>query len=263
MGILYVVATPVGNIEDMTLRAIRILKEVGLILCENTSESHKLFKYYDITTATTNYYSNSRIDKIDKIISMLESGQNLALVSDAGTPCISDPGSLLIHSINMYNDKLRASSADNNGEQIRIIPIPGATAITALYSVSGIVGNRFTFLGFIPQKKGRETFIRHIFEYLDSEEIPIIFYESVHRIEKFFEQFIVEENRRQDKQVSENVNDKKKIKSVKYEIIIGRELSKMYEEIIRGSAMELFDYYKENKDKIRGEFTIIVNRVEL
>ena len=91
MGKLYIVATPIGNIEDITLRAIRILKEVDLILCENVSESHRLLKHYDIQTATTNYYSNSRLDKIDKIIKMLEDGKNLALISDAGTPCVSVP----------------------------------------------------------------------------------------------------------------------------------------------------------------------------
>ncbi len=294
MGKLYIVATPIGNIEDITLRAIRILKEVDLILCENVSESHRLLKHYDIQTATTNYYSNSRLDKIDKIIKMLEDGKNLALISDAGTPCVSDPGSLLVQKIYEYNatpSTLRTSGHLPEGRIkmqmlpvgelsdrtegvnfIEIITIPGPSAITALYSISGVTGNSFSFYGFIPQKKGRQTFIKNILSKSKEDDIPIIFYESVHRFEKLLieiekEIAYSEENKNLNniKNVEFKNNKNKKEKPVtinNYELIIGRELTKIYEEIIRGNILEIKEYFQNNKDKIRGEFVIIIRYID-
>ena len=247
MGTLYVVATPIGNLEDITLRAIRILKEVDLILCENVSESHRLLKHYDIKTATTNYYSNSKLDKIDKIIQMLEEGKNLALISDAGTPCVSDPGSLLIERLYKYNTGLSLNPFPQEREttqKIQVVSIPGPTAVTALYSIAGVTGNRFAFYGFAPQKKGRETFItKAIYECIEND-IPIIFYESVHRIEKCLLQLAA--------------MDCEKVK-----ITIGRELTKIYEEVVQGDIDFVIDYFNKNKDKIRGEFVVMLSLKKL
>ena len=232
MGTLYVVATPIGNLEDITLRAIRILKEVDLILCENVSESHRLLKHYEISTATTNYYSNSKLDKIDKIIEMLEEGKNLALISDAGTPCVSDPGSLLIERVVT--------------QKIQVVSVPGATAVTALYSIAGVTGNRFAFYGFAPQKKGRETFFKNILNICIKDEIPVIFYESVHRFEKCLI----------------NINSAVEASGLDrrvYKITIGRELTKMYEEVVQGDIDFVSKYFNENQDKVRGEFVVMIS----
>ena len=251
MGKLYIVATPIGNIEDITLRAIRILKEVDLILCENVSESHRLLKHYEIKTATTNYYANSRLDKIDKIIEMLTDGKNLALISDAGTPCISDPGALLVQKIYEYN---------TNDNSIEVVSIPGTSAVTALYSASGVTGNSFAFYGFIPQKKGRQTFIKNIIKETKEKEIPIIFYESVHRFEKMIEQFassLKEEILLTLKdEALLTLKDETFLK--RYIFTIGREISKMHEQIVKGDILEIKSYFEINKDKVRGEFVVMV-----
>lgn len=277
MGKLYIVATPIGNLEDITLRAIRILKEVDLILCENVSESHRLLKHYEITTKTTNYYSNSRLDKIDKIIKMLEDGKDLALISDAGTPCVSDPGALLIERIHRYNstpsvlsdtfpkgrietqmlptglntvcDTVSEISRAEGVNCIEIITIPGPSAVTALYSVSGTLGNAFSFYGFVPQKKGRQTFIKNILIKTKEGDIPIIFYESVHRFEKLIEQLSEHILNLQ----SENAEEQGE-----YVFTIGRELTKMHEQIIKGNILEIKSYFENNQDKIRGEFVIMI-----
>ena len=249
MGTLYVVATPIGNLEDITLRAIRILKEVDLILCENVSESHRLLKHYDIKTATTNYYSNSKLDKIDKIIQLLEEGKNLALISDAGTPCVSDPGSLLIDRLYKYNTGLslnRFPQERETTQKIQVVSIPGPTAVTALYSIAGVMGNRFAFYGFAPQKKGRETFFKNILNICIKDEIPVIFYESVHRFEKCLI----------------NINSAVEAAGLDrrvYKITVGRELTKMYEEIIQGDIDFVIKYFNENQDKVRGEFVVILS----
>ncbi len=230
MGTLYVVATPIGNMEDITLRAIRILKEVDLILCENVSEAHRLLKHYEIVTATTNYFSNSKLNKIDKIIAMLVEGKSLAIISDAGTPCISDPGALLI-------EKIRNTTA------IQIVSVPGPTAVTALYSISGVMGNRFAFYGFAPQKKGRETFFKKAVSECIENDVPIIFYESVHRIEKCLHQLTV-------------------YGCELIKVTIGRELTKIYEEVVQGDIDFVIDYFIKNKDKIRGEFVVMLSGVK-
>ena len=171
LGQLYIVSTPIGNLEDITLRAIRILKEVDVILCENVSEASRMLRHYEITTPTTNYFSNSKISKLEKIIDMLSNGQTLALISDAGTPGVSDPGAMLVGEVR--------SRAPN----VKIITVPGASAVTSAYSISGLYGNNFLFLGFAPQKKGRETFFKQIAD----SDYNVVFYESVHRFEKCLE----------------------------------------------------------------------------
>jgi 16S rRNA (cytidine1402-2'-O)-methyltransferase len=221
---LYVIATPIGNLEDITLRAIRILKEVDMILCEDTRTTHTLLKKYDITTRTMSYHTHSKEEKHEKILELLETGKDLALVSDAGTPAISDPGMLLVSQV---YEKLNDS--------VSIIPIPGASALISLVSISGFSAMPFTFLGFVPHKKGRETFFNTIAQ---TEHITA-FYESPHRIIKTLESLA-------------------KVLPPERTIFVGRELTKLFEQTIRGSAQEVLEYFTNTPDKIRGEFAIAV-----
>jgi 16S rRNA (cytidine1402-2'-O)-methyltransferase len=161
IGTLYIVATPIGNLEDMTLRAIRILKEVDCVLCEDTRTTGKLLKKYDIHTKTMSYHAHSTTGKESAIITMLKEGKNLALVSDAGTPCISDPGVMLVDSIRQAF-----------GVEAKVVPIPGPSALVSVAE--------FVFLGFLPHKKGRET----LFKEIASSKRVMAFYESTHRILK-------------------------------------------------------------------------------
>lgn len=218
-GILYVVGTPIGNLEDITLRALRILKEVGLIACEDTRVTKKLLGRFEIKTPTISYFQHSKPAKIEKIISELKNGKNIALVTDAGTPGISDPGNILV------------SECVKN--EIKIVPIPGASALTALASSSGVNMQKFIFMAFPPHKKGREKFFKEIAE----SKYPVIYYESPHRLIKNLELLM-------------------KFKP-DAKIIAGRELTKMFEEIIRGTVPEVLNYF-QNKDRIKGEFAVIV-----
>ncbi len=222
-GILYIVPTPIGNLEDMTLRAIRILKEADLVLCEDTSVTQRLFKEYGIETKTTVFYAQSGIKNIERILEQLSEGSKMALVSDAGTPTISDPGVLLV-------DRIR-----NELPQVKIIPLPGASALVTALSGSGVSSSTFTFYGFMPHKKGRET----LFKTIADSEYTSVFYESVHRIEKSLESL-----------VSVIGEDRK--------VVIARELTKMHEEIVRGTAKEVEVHFKSNPDHLRGEFVVIV-----
>jgi len=166
MGILYIVATPIGNLEDITLRALRILKEVDLILCEDTRVTKKLLDHYEIKSPTMSYHQHSGVIKSDKVLSRLNQGKSLALVTDAGTPGVCDPGGKII------------AEAVLAGHQV--IPIPGPSALAAAVSIAGLPLDKFLFLGFLPHKKGRQTLLKKIAE----SDYPVILYESVHRIEK-------------------------------------------------------------------------------
>lgn len=219
-GILYIVATPIGNLEDITLRAIRTLQEADLIACEDTRVTRKLLDHYDIKKPVISYFQHSKLSKISQIIGVLKSGKNVALVTDAGTPGISDPG-----------NKLVEEAVKNN---IRIIPIPGPSGITALTSVAGIDMQKFIYLGFPPHKKGRETFFKEAI----ASKYPVIYYDSVHRVIKNLELLL-------------SLAPEKKI-------ILGRELTKMFEEITRGNGKEVLEYFEKNKGKVKGEFVIIV-----
>jgi len=220
---LYIIATPIGNLEDITLRALRILKEVDIIFCEDTRTTRVLLNHYNITTPTDSFYAQSKLSKMDKIINLLKEGKNLALVSDAGTPAISDPGSILVAKIRQ------------DLPEAKIIPIPGASSLTATFSASGVLGGEFTFLGFLPHKKGRETLFKEIAE----SKRPYIFFESPHRIEKALES------------IKKFAPEKK--------LVIGRELTKIYEEFLLGTAEEIQEIFKEKPEKIRGEFVVIVH----
>jgi len=219
----YVVATPIGNMGDITLRAIDTLKEVDLILCEDTRVTKKLLDKYQINKPTISYHAQSKLAKTDKIFAFLEEGKNLALVSDAGTPTISDPGAMLISKIKeKFND------------EVQVIPIPGASALIAGLSACGLTTHEFTFLGFLPHKKGRET----LFKEIALSKRTMVFYESPHRILKTLESLA-------------KFSPNKKV-------CIARELTKIYEEFKTNTPAEVLKYLLENKEKQRGEFTVIV-----
>jgi len=222
MAKLYVVATPIGNLEDISLRALRILKEADLILSEDTRITKKLLERYNISKPTISYHQHSRLSKISYILSQLKQGKNLALVSDAGAPGISDPGSKLIE-----------EAVKELGNQVEIISIPGPSAITAALSISGLPADKFLFLGFPPSKKKREKFFKEVVNF----KYPVIFYESPHRILKSLEK------------LNEALTKNRKI-------IVCRELTKKFEIIYRGDIKETINQLKE--DKIRGEFVVIV-----
>ena len=220
---LYIVATPIGNLGDVTLRAIETLKNVDLILCEDTRQTKKLLDKYGIKKELLSYHSHSKLFKVEKIFELLEEGKDLALVSDAGTPGISDPGTVLVSKV------ISRVSLD-----VKVIPIPGPTALIAALSASGLPTHEFTYLGFLPHKKGREK----IFKEIASAKRTIVFYESPHRILKTLES------------LQKFVPDKK--------VCLARELTKIYEEFKTGTAAELLEYLKQNPEKQRGEFVVIV-----
>lgn len=224
MTTLYIIGTPIGNLEDITLRALRIFKEVDLILCEDTRVTKRLLSKYEICTPTMSYHAQSKITKVDKILALLEDGKNIALVSDAGTPCISDPGMLLVSQVR-----------EKFGNDIMIVPIPGPSALITALSVVGISVAEFTFLGFLPHKKGRET----LFKEIALSKRVMVFYESPHRILKALESL-------------------EKFCGVQREIVIARELTKIYEEFVRGTVVEVRAHFIKNPDHVRGEFVVIV-----
>jgi len=222
MSKLYIVPTPIGNLKDMTFRAIEVLKEVDYILAEDTRTSSKLLKHYEITNKLVAHHQHNEHKAIDRIITSLQGGQTIALISDAGTPAISDPGFLLVR-----------ACIEN---KIEVECLPGATAFVPALVNSGFPCDKFVFEGFLPHKKGRQTRLK----LLQEETRTIVFYESPHRLLKTLLQFkeYFGENRR---------------------ISISRELTKIYEENKRGTAQELIDYYSTNT--LKGEIVIVVDGV--
>ena len=230
MGTLFVVATPIGNLEDISLRALRVLREADLLLCEDTRVTKKLLAHYEISTPLESYHHHSNEKKKQFILSQLQSGKTVALVTDSGTPGISDPGNELISFL------LKQDS------DIPIVPIPGPSALTALASVSGFLMQEFLFVGFPPQKKGRKTF----FETIAQSSRPVVFYESPYRIIKSLKE-LAEKNR--------GINP-----SVNPRVVVGRELTKQFETIYRGSLDEVIE--KLEKGERRGEFVVIFHSGE-
>lgn len=220
-GKLYVVATPIGNLGDITLRALEILKSVDFILCEDTRVTSKLLAHFEINISTISYHQHSEDQKVREIIDLLKQGKNLALVTDAGTPGISDPGNKLIESI------------VHSSEFIEIIPIPGVSAVVAALSISGFPTDKFIFLGFPPNKKGRKTY----FENLAKLEYTVAFYESNHRIKKCLAELSV-------------VLDSKR------KLCVCRELTKKFETIYRGTIEEILEMNISEK----GEFVVVISK---
>ena len=219
-GQLFVVGTPIGNLEDITHRAVSTLKSVDIILAEDTRNSKKLLKAHKIETKMISYHEHSSEKEIEKIINLLLEGKDLALISDAGTPTISDPGYGLIR--------------DCIKHDIIIVPIPGVSAITAAMSVSGLPSDSFTFIGFLPQKKGR---LKKI-EQLNNIENTVILFESPYRLEKTLNQLL------------DNLGNRP--------VVVGRELTKLYEEVIRGNLSEVIKYF--SKSKVKGEIVIMIGK---
>ena len=220
LGQLFVVGTPIGNLEDITHRAVSTLKSVDIILAEDTRNSKKLLNAHKIETKMISYHEHSSEKEIEKIINLLLEGKDLALISDAGTPTISDPGYGLIR--------------DCIKHDIIIVPIPGVSAITAAMSVSGLPSDSFTFIGFLPQKKGR---LKKI-EQLNNIENTVILFESPYRLEKTLNQLL------------DNLGNRP--------VVVGRELTKLYEEVIRGNLSEVIKYF--SKSKVKGEIVIMIGK---
>lgn len=219
-GTLYIIATPIGNLEDITLRALRILKEVDLVLAENTRQTSVLLNYYDIKVPTLSYFQHSGEGRKLEILSQLLDGKNLALVTDAGTPGISDPGNELIDFLLSYDPN------------IKIVPIPGASAITTALSVSGFNVNKFLFLGFLPKKK-----LNKLFDWIKTGKISFAFYESPNRILKTLDLL--------ERTFGKGTH-----------VFIARELTKLHETLHRGTIEEVRDTLDEAK--IRGEIVVVV-----
>lgn len=205
MSKLYIVATPIGNLKDISIRALHVLDEVDLILCEDTRKSKKLLDHYNIQKPIESYHQHSNIKKIEYIKDLLKQGKNLALISDSGTPGISDPGNKLI--------SILVSELISN---LEIIPIPGPSAIISAASICGFPMDKFIFLGFPPHKKGRQKFFKEVNEY----KYPVILYESPYRILKTLKELNNFDN---------------------FDIVVGRELTKKFETIYRGKISEIID----------------------
>jgi len=296
MATLYIVATPIGNLEDISLRALRILGEVDFILCEDTRTTKVLLDHYQLTTPTISYHQHTDEQKTNKIIELLANGKNLALVSEAGTPGISDPGGKLIQKViekfgvgTMHTSPVGAQ----NMVPVQIESVPGPSAITAALSISGIPTDKFVFMGFPPHKKGRQTFIKKILV----SEYPVVVYESKYRIIKFLEELneLAKKLTEKKEQASEK-NYKLQITNYPVEapqmrgqgggksqtnspsaslgvskfkipnkinltsVVVVRELSKMHETVYRGEIKSIIEKIKENKDEQKGEFVVIIGK---
>lgn len=223
MGTLYIVPTPVGNLEDITCRALRVLREVDLILAEDTRTTGNLLRHFEIKNAMVSYHKFNEHQTVQGIVARLSNGENIAVVSDAGTPGISDPGFLIAR---------EAIKAD-----IEVICLPGATAFVPALVASGLPCDRFCFEGFLPPKKGRQTRL----EFLAEETRTMIFYESPHRVLKTLEQFVA-------------------FFGGAREVSVCREISKIHEECIRGSLETVAAYFRAHEP--RGEFVIVLAGAE-
>ena len=217
-GTLYIVSTPIGNLEDMTQRALRILKEVDLIACEDTRQTRKLLDHYQIKNQLTSFFEHNEIRKIPEVVAVLQSGKSVAVVSDSGTPTISDPAFKLVR--------------EARAQGVAVVPVPGANAAMAAISVSGLPTDSFIFEGFLPHKKGRQTAWKKLAE----EDRTIILYESPHRVLKTLTE------------IQEHLGER--------HVVIARELTKKFEEMIQGTSSELKAHFEKHEP--RGEFVILI-----
>ena len=221
-GQINIVSTPIGNLKDITLRAIETLKSVDLILAEDTRIAKKLLNHFSINNTLESFNDKNEDLKNENLIKDLKEGKNIAIISDAGTPLISDPGFKLIRSA--------------REENIKVTPIPGCTALIAGLSASGISSDKFTFLGFLPRTKIKR---RKNLRQLIHKQETLIFFESVHRI-------------------GSTIADMKELFGQERKAVLCKEITKIYESFIGNNFMEITDYIKEHQDKLKGEFTIIV-----
>lgn len=217
---LYLVPTPIGNLSDISIRAIETLRAVDLVACEDTRTSARLFDYLNVGTLRTSFHAHNEHRKVTAIVEKLRSGMSVALVSDAGSPGISDPGYLLV----------RATIAAG----MRVIPLPGATALIPALAASGLPTDRFVFEGFLPQKKGR---IKRLEDLVD-EPRTIVFYEAPHRLLKILSQIVA-------------------VFGEDRFVVVSREITKKFEEFYRGSARHVLEQF-ESRERIRGEFVVLV-----
>jgi 16S rRNA (cytidine1402-2'-O)-methyltransferase len=221
MSNLYIVATPIGNLKDITLRALEVLKSVDVILCEDTRTTKKLLSAYDIHSKCIAFHKFSTEKEINSILNLFETYEKVALVSDAGTPAISDPGSLLVKLVREQKP------------EVSIVSIPGASALTSAISISGLPMSQFTFVGFLPHKKGRQKKLDEALSYDHS----VIFYESTHRILKLLQEIHVRQPERK--------------------ILICKELTKMHENVLIGTAEEITSQFEVDPTLQKGEFVLI------
>ncbi|TRV03659.1 MAG: 16S rRNA (cytidine(1402)-2'-O)-methyltransferase [Microcystis wesenbergii Mw_MB_S_20031200_S109] len=221
IGKLYVVGTPIGNLDDLTFRSLATLKKVSLIAAEDTRHTGKLLQHFDISTPQISYHEHNRLSRLDELLNILSQGEDIALVTDAGMPGISDPGYELIKACIETN--------------IEVVPIPGVTAVITALAVSGLPTERFCFEGFLP---GKEKLRQERLDSLKTETRTMVFYEAPHKLIKTLED------------LRETFGPTRKI-------VLGRELTKLYEEIWRGTIAEAINLYRDNKTP-KGEFTIVV-----
>ena len=217
---LFLVPTPIGNLEDITLRALRVLKEVDLIACEDTRHTATLLMHFGITTRTTSHHAHNESRKVPQLVARMQAGDKVALVSDAGSPGISDPGFLLVRACHQAG--------------LAVVPLPGATAMIPALTASGLPSERFVFEGFLPPKKGRSKRL----QLLSAEARTVILYEGPHRLVRTLTDLVMAFGA--DRQAA-----------------VGRELTKQYEEIQRGTLGTLRSFY-ENQARIRGEAVIVI-----
>jgi 16S rRNA (cytidine1402-2'-O)-methyltransferase len=225
-GVLYVVGTPIGNLEDISLRALRVLKEVDVIACEDTRQTRKLLDHYGIATRTVSYHEHNEARRAGEIVERLKSGTNAALVSDAGMPGVSDPGYRII------------TLAVEGG--IAVIPVPGPAAFVAALAGSGLPTDSFQFRGFLPAKAGQR---REALAQLRSSGETAIFYEAPHRL-------------------LETLQDVVEIVGAARRLVIARELTKLHEEFVRGTASEVLRTFQEREGGVRGEITVLIGKAE-
>ena len=226
MSNFFVVGTPVGNLEDISLRALRILKEVDFVVAEDTRITKKLLSHFQIEKPLVSYHHHSSQKEVGNVLGLLEEGKNIALVTDAGTPGISDPGGKIVSEV-----------LKKFGDKVQIIPIPGPNAAVSALSVSGFPADNFLFLGFPPHKKGRRAF----FQKVAGSECTVVFYESPHRILKTLKEI----------DSSETLKNRP--------LVVCRELTKKFETIYRGTALEILE--KHEQELSRGEITIVINKI--
>lgn len=233
MATLYVIATPIGNLEDLTLRALRILREVDFILAEDTRVTKRLLDHYKIEKPLISYHQHSSQNKVEQILGLLKEEKNLALVSDAGTPGINDPGGKLIERIVGDVGSVRSVGGIGN---VKIVPIPGPNAAIAALSISGFPTDKFVYLGYPPTKNKRKKYFQNIASWVIKEKMTVVFYESSHRILKTLKELI---------EIPELKNRP---------LVVGRELTKTYETIYRGTANTV----SIPEQEIKGEFVIVI-----